>query len=418
MTQLCEIERTAEGRGGCSKRIADSLVGEASLEDREMLISNTVAGLAMRAARARWGSQVVCLSSATLPQAGRVTGPLMVVGNALVLLGAPNLATVYAHNTVRMGCAKLRMSAQLWQLNDLVVTIYTVRGEHTAYMRSGSRELALGGEVASRSPLRLGRHETRSPAPKTPGRIVATAVATALVLAACASTKLVTPDGRDRVPVNTPDSLLRYQDLVAREEALALEKSSLERQVEALTQEVGALKQYMQAHSIAAAQPPLGSASAHHAKRTMLSPAAGAAPPADSVPPAAISVGDTSVNFRLSEGADRTDFNPSGGFETELLKATAEAKEVLIRSRTDADATEPASAQIALDRALSARAYLIRHGVSSSKIRTWYRSAGDFVADNSTEAGKALNRRVEIEARGVDVASYANRAANAMTAGK
>jgi outer membrane protein OmpA-like peptidoglycan-associated protein len=382
-----------------------------------MLKSNTVAGLVRRAARARWGSQVVCLNSATLPQAARVTGSLMVVGDALVLLGAPNLATVYAHNTVRMGCAKLRMSAQLWQLNDLVVTIYTVRGEHTAYMRSGSPELALGGEVASRSPLRLGRHETRSHAARTHGRIVAAAVATALVLAACASTKLVTPDGRERVPVNTPESLLRYQDLVAREEALALEKSRLERQVEALTQEVDALKQYVQAHSIAT-QLPLGSSSAHHPKRTMQSPAAAAASAADSAPLETISVGDTSVTFRLSEGADQTDFKPSGGFETKLLKAVGEAKEVLIRSRTDADATDSANAQIALGRALGARAYLIRHGVSSSKIRTWYRSAGDFVADNRTEAGKALNRRVEIEARGMDTASYASKAANTMTAGK
>jgi outer membrane protein OmpA-like peptidoglycan-associated protein len=71
-----------------------------------------------------------------------------------------------------------------------------------------------------------------------------------------------------------------------------------------------------------------------------------------------------------------------------------------------------------LNRAVGARAYLISHGVSASKIRTWYRSAGDFVADNSTEAGKAINRRVEIEARGVDTASYASKAANVVTAGK
>jgi outer membrane protein OmpA-like peptidoglycan-associated protein len=57
----------------------------------------------------------------------------------------------------------------------------------------------------------------------------------------------------------------------------------------------------------------------------------------------------------------------------------------------------PNDARIALGRALSARNYLIEHGVSPDKITVDSQADGDFIAPNDTKAGRALNRRVEIE---------------------
>jgi outer membrane protein OmpA-like peptidoglycan-associated protein len=45
------------------------------------------------------------------------------------------------------------------------------------------------------------------------------------------------------------------------------------------------------------------------------------------------------------------------------------------------------------------RRLLISLNVEPQRIRLFYRGAGNFVANNSTPEGKALNRRVEIELR-------------------
>ena len=43
------------------------------------------------------------------------------------------------------------------------------------------------------------------------------------------------------------------------------------------------------------------------------------------------------------------------------------------------------------------RDYLMSAGVNASRIRLSHQSVGDHVADNQTSAGRALNRRVEVE---------------------
>ena len=54
-----------------------------------------------------------------------------------------------------------------------------------------------------------------------------------------------------------------------------------------------------------------------------------------------------------------------------------------------------------MQRAEKARNWLIENGVDSTKIRTKYFSAGNFLSENKTEQGRALNRRVEVEARNI-----------------
>jgi outer membrane protein OmpA-like peptidoglycan-associated protein len=94
-----------------------------------------------------------------------------------------------------------------------------------------------------------------------------------------------------------------------------------------------------------------------------------------------------------------------------LIKAARSAKSVWIRARTDAQVSDPLEARIALDRSLHARSFLITHGVAAQKIRTWYRSSGDFIAEDVSAEGRALNRRVDIEVRGLDTMALAALAA-------
>ena len=102
---------------------------------------------------------------------------------------------------------------------------------------------------------------------------------------------------------------------------------------------------------------------------------------------------------------------PDASVETELIEATRAATSISIRGRTDADVADEVEGKIALMRALRAREYLIGNGVDAHKIRTWYRAAGDFVADNSSAEGRAENRRVEIEVRGLDTTAFARETA-------
>lgn len=70
---------------------------------------------------------------------------------------------------------------------------------------------------------------------------------------------------------------------------------------------------------------------------------------------------------------------------------------VLLRGRTDGSSDAAAESRIARDRAAAVRDYLVAAGVDAARIRATYQPAGDHAADNNAAAGRALNRRVEIE---------------------
>lgn len=70
---------------------------------------------------------------------------------------------------------------------------------------------------------------------------------------------------------------------------------------------------------------------------------------------------------------------------------------VLLRGRTDGSSDAAAESRIARDRAAAVRDYLVAAGVDAARIRATYQPAGDHAADNTAAAGRALNRRVEIE---------------------
>jgi outer membrane protein OmpA-like peptidoglycan-associated protein len=80
-----------------------------------------------------------------------------------------------------------------------------------------------------------------------------------------------------------------------------------------------------------------------------------------------------------------------------LGSAAQAATRIVLHGCTDSLTATPQTSELALERAVSVKKLLVAQGVSPERIRIFYRGAGDFVADNSTDAGKAINRRVEIQ---------------------
>lgn len=101
------------------------------------------------------------------------------------------------------------------------------------------------------------------------------------------------------------------------------------------------------------------------------------------------------LSVRFAYGSTQVDI-PSD--ITPLLVAQAKlAPLVLLRGRTDGATDNPADSRIARARAEAVRSYLVNAGVDPARIRSTYQPAGDHVADNTSAAGRSLNRRVEIE---------------------
>lgn len=100
--------------------------------------------------------------------------------------------------------------------------------------------------------------------------------------------------------------------------------------------------------------------------------------------------------FRVFHNVGASTFAPDEATERRLVEAARAGNLIEIHGRTDSAVIDPANQRVALSRAVAARAWLVERGVSPHKIRTRYQSAGSFLADNSTDEGRALNRRVEI----------------------
>lgn len=119
-----------------------------------------------------------------------------------------------------------------------------------------------------------------------------------------------------------------------------------------------------------------------------------------------IEVRDQAVVFRVTHPFGKTDFKPSAVLEEQLLKAARSSKHIEIRGRTDAEFDNAVDRDIAMQRALRARRYLISNGIDASKIRWSCLAAGGYVTANKTAEGRAKNRRVEIETMDVDASAF------------
>lgn len=69
---------------------------------------------------------------------------------------------------------------------------------------------------------------------------------------------------------------------------------------------------------------------------------------------------------------------------------------ILIVGHTDATGAENYNLKLSERRAASVRSYIIGQGILSSRLQTEGKGEWEAIADNETESGRALNRRVEI----------------------
>jgi outer membrane protein OmpA-like peptidoglycan-associated protein len=70
--------------------------------------------------------------------------------------------------------------------------------------------------------------------------------------------------------------------------------------------------------------------------------------------------------------------------------------DILIVGHTDASGTDEYNLKLSERRATSVKSLIESKGILSSRLSTEGRGESEAIADNETEAGRALNRRVEI----------------------
>jgi outer membrane protein OmpA-like peptidoglycan-associated protein len=69
---------------------------------------------------------------------------------------------------------------------------------------------------------------------------------------------------------------------------------------------------------------------------------------------------------------------------------------VRIAGHTDSSGTDAINTPLSVNRAVRVRDYVASHGVDTRRIAIDGRGSHESIADNSTDAGRAKSRRVEI----------------------
>ena len=102
------------------------------------------------------------------------------------------------------------------------------------------------------------------------------------------------------------------------------------------------------------------------------------------------------VNFDVDSDRLRADAEPALQEILTALEGRPDAA-ITIEGHTDSDATDEYNLDLSNRRTMSVRAWLVEHGIDASRLTAVGRGESEPVADNETSAGKAANRRVEIE---------------------
>ncbi|MDQ1815795.1 OmpA family protein [Massilia sp. CCM 9210] len=227
--------------------------------------------------------------------------------------------------------------------------------------------------------------------------IIALAAMTAL--GACSSVPHpAMPSGWDRKPINSQVKIDEYRARVAEESVDRKERIALARQVEALNRQLAELKFYMMAMQADAQNGP--------PKARPVSQQ-GTVPAIEITNAESVDVRKQAIVFRMAHRYGKSAFSPTAGFQESLLKAARSSSRIVIRGRTDSAMEDDANRRVAMGRAVKARAFLIESGIPATKIQISYQAAGGFLVANDTEAGRAQNRRVEIETVDLDTTAFA-----------
>ncbi len=110
-----------------------------------------------------------------------------------------------------------------------------------------------------------------------------------------------------------------------------------------------------------------------------------------------IGAGGASPRIVIRFGNNSSAVEMDDGLLQALGSSAMAAKRVYLHGRTDSFVLSATAAELAVSRAVAVKRLLVAQGVDADHIRIFYRGAGGFATDNATRAGKAANRRVEIQ---------------------
>lgn len=231
---------------------------------------------------------------------------------------------------------------------------------------------------------------------KTMAGVSACALAASIYLAGCASApKPAEADGSSRVPANDPARVQALQQRVHADRALLTENNLLRAQVDMLQTKLTEMTTIVrEALTLPPAPRPLPSPlpSTTEQRGAVQKPTSMA-----SLPPRSFEQTSTGAVFRVFHPFARTEFNPSTEMADTLRNSVRGAQRIEVRGHTDSNVVNQVDRLIAMERAEKARIWLIENGTDGSKIQTKYFTAGRFLTENRTKAGRAMNRRVEID---------------------
>jgi len=101
------------------------------------------------------------------------------------------------------------------------------------------------------------------------------------------------------------------------------------------------------------------------------------------------------VQFEFNSGILKTDSYPILDNAAAAMKADQSIKFIL-KGYASAEGTDEHNMQLSVERAAAVKAYLVNSGINPDNLLTKGFGEASPVADNNTEAGRILNRRVEI----------------------
>nr|WP_294790472.1 OmpA family protein [uncultured Mucilaginibacter sp.] len=118
--------------------------------------------------------------------------------------------------------------------------------------------------------------------------------------------------------------------------------------------------------------------------------------PAPTQAPAPPDYNFANIQFEFNSGILKTQSYPSMDRAVAEMKKDPSAKFVL-NGNASAEGTPEHNMALSVERANAVKTYLVNSGINADNLRTVGNGESKPVADNTTEAGRALNRRVEIK---------------------
>jgi len=103
----------------------------------------------------------------------------------------------------------------------------------------------------------------------------------------------------------------------------------------------------------------------------------------------------TNIQFEFNSGILKTDSYPVLDKAATTMKMDQSVK-FMLKGYASIEGTEQHNMELSVDRANAVKAYLVNSGVNVNNIVANGYGTKNPIADNNTEAGKELNRRVEI----------------------